>query len=188
MGWTERWQLFHVEDQVHGTHGDVGTWWCSQSRLWKRTSNELTEYIGNKIERVCEDAIQLVQTVLTQSYKDEFNIGNRCYNTPAQPGMVLMHPVKGKKLSIRRSDNVEIRHGKLKQWRDAWDLYYAQGMLDFCWSHLESGMNPTSISSASEEDRTQTMRTILRQDEVSLGTSYILKMHQQCIEALYRRQ
>ncbi len=89
---------------------------------------------------------------------------------------------------IRRPDNVEIRRGKLKQWRDAWDLYYAQGMLDYCWSHLESGMDPTSISSASEEDWTQTMQKILRQDKVSLGTLHILKMHQQCIEGLHRRQ
>ncbi len=39
---------------------------------------ELTEYIRNKIERVGEDAIRLVQTVLTQSYEDEFNLGNKC--------------------------------------------------------------------------------------------------------------
>jgi hypothetical protein len=45
----------------------------------------LTEYIGNKIECIGEDAIQLVQTVLTQSYEDKFKLGNRCYNTPAQP-------------------------------------------------------------------------------------------------------
>jgi hypothetical protein len=49
----------------------------------------LTEYIGNKIERIGEDAMQLIQTVLTQSYEDEFELGNRCYNTPAQPGTVL---------------------------------------------------------------------------------------------------
>jgi hypothetical protein len=63
---------------------------------------ELTEYIGNKIECVGEDAIQLVQTVLTQSYKDEFNLGNKCYNTPAQPETVLMHPVNAKKFSIQK--------------------------------------------------------------------------------------
>jgi hypothetical protein len=55
----------------------------------------LTEYIGSKIEPVSEDAIRLVQTVLTQSYEDKFELENRCYNMPAQPGMVLMHPVKG---------------------------------------------------------------------------------------------
>jgi hypothetical protein len=36
---------------------------------------ELTEYIENKIECVGEDAIRLVQTVLTQSYEDEFELG-----------------------------------------------------------------------------------------------------------------
>jgi hypothetical protein len=44
---------------------------------------ELIEYIRNKIERVGEDAIQLVQTVLTQSYEVEFELENRCYNTPS---------------------------------------------------------------------------------------------------------
>jgi hypothetical protein len=55
----------------------------------------LTEYIGNKIECVGEDGIRLVQTGPTQSYEDKFELGNRCYNMPTQPGMVLMHPVKG---------------------------------------------------------------------------------------------
>jgi hypothetical protein len=59
---------------------------------------ELTEYIGNKIKRVGEDAIRLVQTVLTQSYEDEFELGKRCYNMPAQPGTVLMHPTEGKEV------------------------------------------------------------------------------------------
>ncbi len=35
----------------------------------------LKEYIGDKIERVGEDAIQLVQTVLTQSYDDKLSSG-----------------------------------------------------------------------------------------------------------------
>jgi hypothetical protein len=35
---------------------------------------ELTEYIGNKIGRIGEDANQLVQTVLTQSYEDVFDL------------------------------------------------------------------------------------------------------------------
>ncbi len=39
---------------------------------------ELTEYIRNKIERISEDAIRLVQTVLTQSYEDEFELEKRC--------------------------------------------------------------------------------------------------------------
>jgi hypothetical protein len=50
----------------------------------------------------------LVQTVLTQSYEDEFNIGNRCYNTPAQPGMVLMRPVKGKEV-LNSEDQTTLR-------------------------------------------------------------------------------
>jgi hypothetical protein len=70
----------------------------------------LTEYIGNKIERVGEDAIRLVQTVLTQSYEDEFELGNRCYNTPAQPGTVLMHPVEGKEI-LNPEDQTTLRSG-----------------------------------------------------------------------------
>jgi hypothetical protein len=58
----------------------------------------LEEYIGNKIEYVGNDAIRFVQTVLMQSYSDEFNLGARCYNTPAQPGTVLMKPVDNAKL------------------------------------------------------------------------------------------
>jgi hypothetical protein len=71
---------------------------------------ELTEYIGNKIERVGEDVIQLVQTVLTQLYEDEFNLGNKCYNTPAQPGMVLMRPGQGKEV-LNSEDQTTLRSG-----------------------------------------------------------------------------
>ena len=77
---------------------------------------ELTEYIGNKIERVGEDAIRLVQTVLTQSYEDEFELGKRCYNTPAQPGTVLTRPTEGKEVlsancwaSVRLRSHIELR-------------------------------------------------------------------------------
>jgi hypothetical protein len=54
-----------------------------------------TEYIANKIEYMGEDAIWMSQTVLTQRYKDEFELGKRCYDTPATPGTVLMHPAEG---------------------------------------------------------------------------------------------
>jgi hypothetical protein len=70
----------------------------------------LTEYIGNKVECIGEDAIQLVQTVLTQSYEEELELGNRCYNTPAQPGMVLMHPVEGKEV-LKPEDQTKLRSG-----------------------------------------------------------------------------
>jgi hypothetical protein len=70
----------------------------------------LTEYIGNKIESVGEDVIQLVQTVPTQSYEDKFKLGNRCYNTPAQSGMVLMCPVKGKEV-LKPEDQTTLRSG-----------------------------------------------------------------------------
>jgi hypothetical protein len=70
----------------------------------------LTEYIGNKIERVSKDAIQLVQTVLTWSYEDKFELENRCYNMSAQPGTVLMHPVKGDEV-LKPEDPTTVRSG-----------------------------------------------------------------------------
>jgi hypothetical protein len=71
---------------------------------------ELTEYIRNKIECVGEDTIGLVQTVLTQSYEDEFELGKRCYNMPAQPGTVLMHPTEGKEV-LSATDQTTLRSG-----------------------------------------------------------------------------
>jgi hypothetical protein len=71
---------------------------------------ELTEYIRNKIKCVGEDAIRLVQTVLTQSYEDEFELGKRCYNTPAQPGTVLMRPTEGKEV-LSATDQTALRSG-----------------------------------------------------------------------------
>ncbi len=52
----------------------------------------------------------MVQTVLTQSYEDMFKLGNRCYNMPAQPGMVLMLPVKGKEV-LKPEDQTTLRSG-----------------------------------------------------------------------------
>ncbi len=57
-------------------------------------SGVLTEYIGNKIKYVGKDAIRMVQTVLTQSYENEFELGKRCYNMSATLGTVLMPPAK----------------------------------------------------------------------------------------------
>jgi hypothetical protein len=70
----------------------------------------LIEYIEIKIECVGENAIQLVQTVLTQSHEDEFELRNKCYNTPAQPGMVLMRPVKDKEV-LKPEDQTTLRSG-----------------------------------------------------------------------------
>jgi len=71
---------------------------------------ELNEYIGNKIERVGEDAIRFVQTVLVQSFEDEFDLGNRCYNTPAQPGTVLMRPAESEDV-LSPADQTTLRSG-----------------------------------------------------------------------------
>jgi hypothetical protein len=53
------------------------------------------EYTGSKIEYAGRDAIWMVQTVLMHIYEDEFELGKRCYNMPANPGAVLMHPAEG---------------------------------------------------------------------------------------------
>jgi hypothetical protein len=95
---------------------------------------ELTEYIGNKIECVGKDTIQLVQTVLTQSYEDEFNLGNKCYNTPAQPGMVLMRPGQGEKV-LNSEDQTTLRSGMGKL---MYQMQYsrpdiAQAVRDLAW-------------------------------------------------------
>jgi hypothetical protein len=71
---------------------------------------ELTEYIGNKIKCVGEDATRLVQTVLTQSYEDEFELGKICYNMPAQSGTVLMRPTEGKEV-LSATDQTMLRSG-----------------------------------------------------------------------------
>ncbi len=76
------------------------------------SSDKANEWIMTKTKYGCvgEDEIKLVQTVLTQSYEDEFELGNRCYNTPAQPGMVLMCPVEGKEV-LKHEDQTMLRSG-----------------------------------------------------------------------------
>ncbi len=69
----------------------------------------LEEYVGNKIDYIGKDAIQFTQNVLMQSYSNEFKLLKRSYNTPAQPGTVLLKPVEngevlsGEAQSILRS-------------------------------------------------------------------------------------
>jgi hypothetical protein len=103
----------------------------------------LTEYIGNKIECVGEDGIQLVQTVLTQSYEDEFELGNRCYNKPAQPGMVLMRPVKGEEV-LKPEDQIMLRPGvgKLMYQMQYLGPDIAQAVQDLAW-YMSCGNSKT---------------------------------------------
>ncbi len=65
---------------------------------------------------------EFVQTVLMQSYSDEFKLGKRCYNKPAQPGMVLMKPVDDSKL-LSDEDQCTLRSciGKL-----LWHMQYSR--------------------------------------------------------------
>ncbi len=69
----------------------------------------LEEYVGNKIEYIGDDAIQFVQTILMQSYSNEFLLGKRCYNTPVQPGTVLMKPPKDSDQLLDSKDHSKLR-------------------------------------------------------------------------------
>jgi hypothetical protein len=74
----------------------------------------LEEYVGNKIEYVGDDTIQFVQTVLMQSYSNEFLLGKRCYKTPAQPGTVLMKPPEdSNQLLDSKDQSTQVRNWKV---------------------------------------------------------------------------
>jgi hypothetical protein len=70
----------------------------------------LTEYIWNEIKYGDELAIRMVQAVLTQSYEDEFELKKRCYNMPATPGTVLIHPAEGDDV-LSHKDQRTLRSG-----------------------------------------------------------------------------
>ncbi len=69
------------------------------------------EYVGNKIEYIGNDSIQFVQTVLMQSYRDEFLLAKRCYNTPVQPGTVSMKPPEDSDQLLDSKDQSKLRSG-----------------------------------------------------------------------------
>ncbi len=71
----------------------------------------LEEYVGKKIEYVDNDVIRFVQTVLMQSYSNEFLLGKRCYNTPAQPGTVLMKPPIDSNQLLDSKEQSKLRSG-----------------------------------------------------------------------------
>ena len=74
----------------------------------------LEEYVGNKIDYIGDDAIRFTQNVLMQSYSDEFELPRKGYNTPAQPGTVLMKPVEnGVVLSGEAQSTLRSGIGKL---------------------------------------------------------------------------
>ncbi len=64
---------------------------------------QLEEYVGNKIDYVGSDTIRFIQTVLLQSYSDEFNQKEKCHNTPAIPGTVLKKPAEDGTFSTART-------------------------------------------------------------------------------------
>jgi hypothetical protein len=56
-----------------------------------------------------------------QSYSDEFLLGKRCFNTPAQPGTVLMKPPEDSNQLLDSKDQSKLRSeiGKL-----LWHMQY----------------------------------------------------------------
>jgi hypothetical protein len=56
----------------------------------------INEDVGCMIEKLETEGIKFWQKVLLQSYRDECNIGNMKFNTPAAPGTVLKKPDKDK--------------------------------------------------------------------------------------------
>jgi hypothetical protein len=83
----------------------------------------LEEYVGNKIEYVSNDAIQFVQTVLMQSYRDDFLLGKRCYNTPAQLGTEFMKPPEGSNQLLDNEGQSKLRLGIGKL---LWHMQYSK--------------------------------------------------------------
>jgi hypothetical protein len=47
---------------------------------------------------------------MTQSYKDKFELGKRCYTTPETLGTVLMHPAEGDNI-LNPIDKMTLRSG-----------------------------------------------------------------------------
>ncbi len=91
----------------------------------------LKEYVGNKIDYIGKDAIQFTQDVLMQSYSNKFKLPKRSYNTPAQPGTVLMKPVEnGEVLSGEAQSILRSGIGKLMYHMQYSQLDIAQAVRD----------------------------------------------------------
>jgi hypothetical protein len=64
----------------------------------------------NKFKYFGDDAISFMQTVLLQSYSNEFKLGKKCFNTPAIPGTVLKKPAEDGKV-LGGEDQTILRSG-----------------------------------------------------------------------------
>ena len=64
---------------------------------------EVREYVGCKIDRDTQDgSMKFTQPVMLQSFKDEFETGQRKPNTPAEAGTVLAKCSEGAKVGNKR--------------------------------------------------------------------------------------
>ena len=80
----------------------IDTTWAMK----KKSSGQLEEYVGNKIDYIGKDAIRFTQNMLMHSYSNKFELPKRSYNTPVQPGTVLMKPVENGEVLSREAQSI----------------------------------------------------------------------------------
>ena len=73
---------------------------------------EFKEYVGCKITRD-DKSIKFTQPVLLQSFKDEFELPNRNYETPGEPGKVLTKVIEGTEVDNKMQTEFRSGVGKL---------------------------------------------------------------------------
>jgi hypothetical protein len=97
----------------------------------------LIEYIVNKIKYVGDYAVRFVQTMLMQSYEEEFKLGS--YSTPAAPGTVLMSLVEEEEVLFPKNQSI-LRSGigKLMYQMQYSRLNIAQAFMDLM-RHMTCG-------------------------------------------------
>jgi hypothetical protein len=79
----------------------------------KNHFESIQEYVGNKVD-IDNERIKLMQPVLTQSLKDEFDIPDgECPNNPGVPGSVLPAVIEGEELGEKDMKTYRSGVGKL---------------------------------------------------------------------------
>ena len=74
----------------------------------------MEEYVGCKVDIDRENrTMQITQPVLLQSFKDEFELPDKAYNTPAEPGQVLEEALDDEVLGDEEQTQYRSGVGKL---------------------------------------------------------------------------
>ena len=74
----------------------------------------MEEYVGCKVNVDRENNVmKITQPVLLQSFKDEFELPNKCYDTPAEPRQVLDPADEGDVLGPKEQEKCRSGVGKL---------------------------------------------------------------------------